>query len=142
MFFADTRVSEVGHRRALYELALRIPIGTALAEELLFRSGLTALFAQRRPWPVAVATASALFGLWHVLPTVQSLDSNPAVGSVNAGPARTTGAVAGVVATTAVAGIGFSLLGRRARSVLAPVLVHATLNGATYAAGRVIADTR
>ena len=141
-FFADTRVSEVGHARAFYELALRIPIGTALAEELLFRSGLTALLAQRRSWPVAVATSSALFGLWHVLPTVQSLDTNPAVGPVTASRARSAGAVAGVVATTAAAGVGFSLLGRRARSVLAPVLVHATLNGATYAASRVIALVR
>jgi membrane protease YdiL (CAAX protease family) len=142
VFFADSRVSEVGHRRAFYELALRIPIGTALSEELLFRSGLTALFAQRRPWPVAVATSSALFGLWHVLPTVESLDTNPAVGPVHATRVRTAGAVAGVVATTAAAGVGFSLLGRRARSVLAPVLVHATLNAATYAAGRVIALMR
>ncbi len=141
-YFADTRVTEAGHGRAFYELALRIPVGTALAEELLFRSGLTALFAQRRPWPVAVATSSVLFGLWHVLPTVQSLDTNLAVGHATAGRARTAGAVAGVVATTAAAGVGFSLLGRRARSVLAPVLVHAALNGATYAAGRVIALTR
>ena len=52
------RASEVGHRRAVDELALRIPIGTALSEELLFRSGLTASFLQRRPWPVAVATCA------------------------------------------------------------------------------------
>jgi membrane protease YdiL (CAAX protease family) len=141
-FFADLRVSEVGHGRAFYELALRIPIGTALAEELLFRGGLTALFAQRRSWPAAVASSSALFGLWHVLPTVQSLDTNTAAGPVNASASRRAGAVAGVVAATAAAGVGFSLLGRRARSVLAPVLVHATLNGATYAAGRVIALMR
>jgi membrane protease YdiL (CAAX protease family) len=83
-----------------------------------------------------------LFGLWHVLPTVQSLDTNAAVGPVRANRGRSIGAVAGVVAATAAAGVGFSVLGRRARSVLAPVLVHATLNGATYAAGRLIALAR
>jgi membrane protease YdiL (CAAX protease family) len=138
-FFADDRVSEVGHGRAAYELAVRIPLGTALAEELLFRSGLTALFAQRRSWPVAILMSNAVFGLWHVLPTTASLDTSAASERIGERRGRSVGAVAGVVGATAVAGVGFSALMRRARSVSAPVLVHAALNGTTYTTSRLLA---
>jgi membrane protease YdiL (CAAX protease family) len=138
-FFADERVSEVGHGRAAYELALRIPLGTALAEELLFRSGLTALFARRRSWPVAMLMSNAVFGLWHVLPTTASLDTSAASERIGEHRDRGVAAVAGVVAATAAGGVGFSALMRRARSVSAPVLVHAVLNGTTYTASRLLA---
>jgi membrane protease YdiL (CAAX protease family) len=105
----------------------------------LFRSGLTALFARRRSWPVAVSMANAIFGLWHVLPTTASLDTSAAGERIGEHPARSVGAVAGVVGATALAGIGFSVLMRRAGSVSAPVVVHAALNGATYTATRVLA---
>jgi membrane protease YdiL (CAAX protease family) len=112
-----------------------------LAEELLFRSGLTALFLQRRSWPVAVVATSAAFGLWHVLPTVESLDTHPA-GVRLESASRSAAAVAGVVVTTGVAGLALSALQRRARSVLAPVIAHALLNSATYAAARAISARR
>jgi CAAX protease family protein len=138
-YFGDTRVTAVDDRRALYELLVRIPLGTALAEELLFRSGLTALFAQRRSWPAAVAASSVVFGLWHVLPTYDSLVSHPGADRVRTRAAHRAGAVASVVATTAIAGAAFAWLQRRTNSVLAPVLVHAALNASTYATGRVLA---
>jgi uncharacterized protein len=137
-FFADARVSDVSRGRTSYELAVRIPIGTALAEELLFRSGMVALFAQRRSWTTAAVASSLLFGLWHVLPTVASLETNPAIESVVTSRAHGAGAVAGVVAATGGAGLAFSLLLRGARSVVAPVMVHAVLNASTYALGRVL----
>ncbi len=140
--FSDRRVTEVGDARAAYELFVRIPLGTALAEELLFRSALTALFAQRHSWRTAVAASAAVFGLWHVLPTVESIDSHPVGERIGASRAQRATAVAGVVASTALAGVAFSWLQRRAHSVLAPVLAHAVLNGSTYAAGRVLARTR
>jgi membrane protease YdiL (CAAX protease family) len=139
--FSDRRVREVSDRRAGYELFVRIPFGTALAEELLFRSALTALFAQRRSPPIAAAVSAAVFGLWHVLPTVDTIDSHPAGDRVATRSQRVT-ATAGVVASTAFAGLMFSWLQRRARSVLAPVIAHAVLNGSTYAATRLLASAR
>jgi membrane protease YdiL (CAAX protease family) len=141
-FFADARISEVGHARALYELVVRIPVGTALAEELLFRSGMNALFAEGRSWGAAMTTSSLLFGLWHVLPTLESLTTHATASRVVAGPSQSAGAVAGVVGLTAAAGIGLSMLARRSRSVLASIIVHAALNASTYAAGRVVALRR
>ena len=140
--FTDRRVSEVGDARAAYELFVRIPIGTALAEELLFRGALTALFAQRHSWRTAVAASAAVFGLWHVLPTIESIDSHPVGARIGESRSQRATAVAGVVASTALAGVAFSLLQRRARSVLAPVIAHAALNGSTYAAGRLLARAR
>jgi membrane protease YdiL (CAAX protease family) len=140
--FADRRVSEVGGGRAAYELLVRIPIGTALAEELLFRSALPALFAQRHSARAAALASAALFGLWHVLPTVASIDSHPVGAQIGVTPSHRASAVAGVVATTAVAGLAFGWLRRRAGSVIAPAIAHAVLNASTYAAGRLVTRVR
>jgi membrane protease YdiL (CAAX protease family) len=83
--------------------------------------------------------SNAVFGLWHVLPTTASLDTSAASERIGERRGRSVGAVAGVVGATAVAGVGFSALMRRARSVSAPVLVHAALNGTTYTTSRLLA---
>ena len=126
---------EVSDRRVAYELFVRIPLGTALAEELLFRSALVALFSQRHTPRGAALASAAVFGLWHVLPTVDAIDTHPAGERVATRSQRVT-ATAGVVASTAFAGLAFTWLQRHARSVLAPVVAHAVLNGSTYAASR------
>lgn len=41
-FFGDRRVSDVGRGELAYQLTVRIPLGTALAEEVLFRGALLA----------------------------------------------------------------------------------------------------
>ncbi|MEE2032511.1 CPBP family intramembrane glutamic endopeptidase [Rhodococcus chondri] len=82
---------------------VHIPIGTVLAEELLFRGVLTPLVS-----PVVHAAA---FGLWHVR------------------PARTAGdSVLGTVAVTALAALGFDRLRRASGSVVAPMLAHLAVN--------------
>lgn len=134
--FVDERIGSHDRRRARVELAARIPFETALAEELIFRAALLGIALQHRSTPVAVLTSSALFGLWHALPTWVGIDGS-AVGAV-AGerrPARVA-AVGGVVAATAAAGSGFAILRLRSGSVLAPVLAHAALNMASFAATR------
>ncbi len=77
-FFLDADVVNANTGRALYDMLVRIPLGTALAEELLFRGALLGLFMRRHRAGTAVALSSALFGLWHVSPTLSSLASNPA----------------------------------------------------------------
>jgi uncharacterized protein len=135
-FFHDRRVIDVGRPEAVYHLALRIPLATALAEELLFRGALLALLRQRRPTAPAVLWTSLLFGAWHVLPTIDHYHGNPA--SALAGdPGR--GQRLAVVATmlsTAGAGGVFAWLRLRSRSVLAPAIAHAALNMSAYLAGR------
>jgi len=133
-FFADNRVSDVSSRRAAYETAVRIPVGTALGEELIFRGALLALFARERSVPRAVLASSALFGLWHVLPALRSPAAEP-----GGGLARRARFAAGTVAVTALAGVGFAQLRIRSRSVLAPAVVHGALNISAYVATRLLA---
>ena len=56
---------------------VRIPLGTAVAEETIFRGAVLGLLTQRHPRARAVAVSSALFGCWHVLPTLDTLALNP-----------------------------------------------------------------
>jgi uncharacterized protein len=138
-WFLDERATTGGAGHALYHTLVRIPLGTAAAEEAIFRGALLGMLLQRHSRVRASATSSALFGLWHVLPTLDTLALNP-VGSVVGGdPVRTTGAVLVSVAVTAAAGLGFCWLRFRGDSVVAPVVAHAALNCSTFAAARLVA---
>lgn len=112
----------------VWTLAVRIPLGTALAEELVFRSALLGLLLPAVGRARAVLASAILFGLWHVLPTL------------DAGSAVSGGAVAVLVAVAATTGAGVVLawLRLRAGSVLAPVLVHAAVNGSALVAALVL----
>lgn len=122
------------HPNPIFELALRIPVGTALCEELLFRSATLTAFARRGPrWRASLETA-AVFGLWHVLPTLDALRAAEPATSI-ADPA-TQREIAGTVAVTALAGLAFDALRRCSGSVLAPVVAHTAINGAAFTAAR------
>jgi hypothetical protein len=138
-FFHDRRVSDVGRGEAAYHLVVRIPLATALAEEVLFRGGLLALFRQRRSPAAAVLWTSLLFGAWHVLPTIDHLGGNPAGDLLaDAGRGRRLAVLATTV-STAGAGGAFAWLRLRSRSLVAPVLAHAAVNLSAYLAGRRLA---
>ena len=135
-FFRDTTIVDASTAEAVYTLLLRIPFGTALAEELIFRGALLGLFLQRhRPW-VAVALSSAVFGLWHVLPTLSSLDTNPGAAATAGSVLLQAGAVALVVLATGLAGAVFSWLRLRSGSILAPWLTHTGFNSIGYLGSR------
>jgi CAAX protease family protein len=139
-FFHDRRVVDVGRGEAAYQLAVRIPLATALTEELVFRGALLALFRQRRSATAAVGWTSLLFGVWHVLPTVEHYQGNPARDLVtDPGTGRRLAVLATTLSTAGV-GAGFAWLRLRSRSVLAPVLAHAALNISAYLAGRRVAN--
>jgi membrane protease YdiL (CAAX protease family) len=134
-YFNDARVLGASRRRAAYETAVRIPLGTALGEELLFRGALLGLFGRRYSTAKAVAASSLLFGLWHVLPALQSVADNPPDETADES-LRTLALVAGTVAATAAAGVGLAVLRLRSRSILAPVIVHAAINSSAFIAAR------
>ena len=133
----DRRATTGGAGYALYHTLVRIPLGTAVAEEILFRGALLGLLSQRHPRARAVAVSSALFGCWHVLPTLDTMALNP-LGETVGDRAGTVGAVLASVAATALAGLGFSWLRFRGDSVVAPVVVHAALNSSAFAAARLV----
>ena len=113
--------------------AVRIPIGTAVFEELLFRSVLFGLMARLRTVRFAVIGSSIVFGLWHVVPAWESAAD---------GAGATAGAVVGTVAITTVAGVIFALLRVRSGSVVASMMAHASVNSFAYIGALVVIENR
>jgi CAAX protease family protein len=103
---------------------------------MLFRGVLLALFRRRHSAAAAVPWTSLLFGAWHVLPTIDHYQGNPASDLI-ADPRRGQ-RLAVLVTTLSTAGAGavFAWLRLRSRSLLAPILAHTALNVSAYLAGR------
>jgi hypothetical protein len=135
-FFDDRRLSDVGHAEAVCHVALRIPLATALAEELLFRGALLALLRRRAAGGRGGLWTSLLFGAWHVLPTIDHCQGNAASALVaDVGRGRRLAVLTAMLSTTGAGGV-FAWLRLRSHSVLAPVLAHAAVNMSAYLAGR------
>ncbi len=115
--YADARTTP---ERTRVETLLRIPLGTVVLEEILFRG----VLPTRLPWRRA---SSLAFGAWHVLPTISALDIN----EVDDPRVRTRTIVAGVVGTVA-AGEALEWLRRRSGSLIAPALTHWAANAVGY----------
>lgn len=141
-FFASEQVlAGGGTAYLLYETLVRIPIGTALSEEIIFRGALLGMFRRRYSSLGATALSSLLFGLWHVLPTLNDMQTN-GTGEVGGGTAWAhAGVVAGVVGVTTAAGFGFEWLRDRKNSTVTPIVVHAAINTAAYLSGRYLLRT-
>lgn len=126
-FFNDDRVLERSTWVILFDALVRIPIATALYEETLFRGVLFGMLVRRwAPLWAALAT-SLLFGLWHILPTINTLETNPAGGMLD-GTSGTVAAAIGSVAGTMIVGLAFLWLRLRANSTVAPVIAHVAAN--------------
>jgi uncharacterized protein len=126
----DARAAEVAGS-VVFVVLVRIPFGTALFEEVLFRGVLFAELRTRLRPLAAVALSSVVFGLWHIPPTIVALWQN----DVTVGSAAGLTGIAGAVLVTTVAGVGFCWLRLRADSVVPPVVVHWAINaGALLAA--------
>ena len=133
-WFADRRVNADATWLLLYTIVLRIPLGTVVLEETLFRGVLLGIGLRRwSPWR-ATAFASVLFGLWHVLPA-SGLAANPATaGLATSGGGGRAATIAFAVVSTALVGAAWCWLRLRARSLLAPALVHLAANSLGYLA--------
>ena len=142
-FFHDRRVTAVGRGEVAYHLTVRIPLATALAEEVAFRGALLGLLQRRRSPAAAVGWTALLFGAAHALPTLNHYDGNPAGGLMTDPRQGRQIAVLTTMLATAGAGCVFACLRLRSRSLVAPVLAHAAINVSAYLAGRrVVHHTR
>lgn len=135
-FFHDDRIAGALLPEASYHFLARIPIGTALCEELIFRIAVPRILQYHRSPLAAELIGAGLFGLWHVLPALDRLHSNPGTASVHRrSPAMQAVIVAANVGATAGAGFALSKLRRASGSIAAPILVHAAINGGGYLGG-------
>jgi uncharacterized protein len=133
---ADDRFIDVPTSEMLYHTLIRIPLATSVAEDLAFRGVLLGLLLAWMAPLRAVLVTSALFGLWHILPAMTSLESTNAVGG--AGSPVAVGTVIAQVMLTGVAGAVFCWLRLRAGHVTAPALAHWGLNGTAFLTGWLI----
>lgn len=122
-FLADNRFVGVGVLEATRRAVLDIPLYVTF-EEVAFRGVLLALLLALRTPRAALVTSSGLFGLWHVLPTVEQV----AASWPDLSPPAAGGAAAAIVCVTAIAGAVFAWLRLRFDSLLVPVAVHGALN--------------
>ena len=124
-FFESDAVADDDTASRWFVPLVRIPLGTAVYEELLFRAALFGLFLRLRGLITAIVGTSVLFGLWHIVPTLETTSGSAL---------SIAGAVVGAVLFTGLAGVLFAGLRYWSRSVIAPILAHTASNSLAYAA--------
>jgi uncharacterized protein len=125
--------------QALLTAFVLIPLGTVLLEEVAFRGVLWGLVRRLRGTAAATAVSSALFGLWHVLPSLGLTTDNEAIGgAVGTGRSAQAVAVLGTVLFTAASGVVFCELRRRSGSLLASAGLHWATNGLSVLASAAV----
>jgi uncharacterized protein len=129
--FEDSRVEGMGLAGVLYAAFMRVPLGTVLLEEVAFRGVLPAMLAARLGTLRAVLWSAALFGVWHVLPSLELDDRNPVIED-HMGALGVPVLVTMAVAATAVSGLFLWGLRRWSGSLAAPALAHWSTNGLGY----------
>lgn len=127
-FLHDSR-AQVRGGRLLYELGVSIVLLTAIPEEFAFRGVL--LGSGLRMWGRwrASLVTSALFGLWHIAPTLHTMSDNHIFRGASHSAGGQVLLVLGSIAVTFAAGLIFCWLRLRSRSLIAPVIAHAATNG-------------
>ncbi len=128
--FLDARY-HLGVSGALFSAFVLIPTSTILLEEVAFRSVLWGMLARHATTWRALMVSSALFGLWHILPSLHLAAANHGIANAvrGAGSAANTLVVVGVVAFTALGGVVAGELRRRSGSLLASMGMHWATNG-------------
>lgn len=123
----DRRLPDMAPAIAARRALIRLPLGTALFEEVVFRGALPRLLADRDEL-IGDRKAALAFGLWHLIPTYDALSVN----SLAPAPARRLGGTVVGSVSAGAAGYFLSWLRRRTGSVVAPWAVHAVVNTASY----------
>ncbi len=133
-FFEDQRAADMSLGILAYHALIRIPLGTAVFEELAFRGILYGLGKRLWSAPRAALLSAALFGLWHVAPLLNVVDRNAGV----ADAAPTGVAVAGGVLGASIAGLFLTWVRERSDSLIAPIVVHAATNSVALVVAYVV----
>lgn len=122
--FRDERIVEGSIGLSLYHALFRVPLGTAVYEEVMFRGIIFGMLARRTSVLAAAIWSSVLFGAWHVLPAFDAIETNP-IGDALGGSWE---AVVAAVISTFLAGMVFVWIRLYAGSIVAPILVHVASN--------------
>ena len=126
----DERVAGLSGAAAVYQVVIRVPLGTALLEEVAFRGVLVGLFLVRGELEAAVLS-SVFFGLWHVSPALNFVDANKPEATARV----RWGIVAATVLVTGAGGMLLSWLRFEFSSLGASFGFHAALNSVATTIG-------
>ena len=127
--FLNESFANARKRKIFFEAGFRIPLGTALVEEILFRGVLLGILLQSHSALTASLIAAVVFGLWHIMPSINSIESNSAVQErLREKSLHTFGSVFGIVVVTAIAGFFFSWLRILSGTIFTTWLVHWAIN--------------
>ncbi|MDZ7576790.1 MAG: type II CAAX endopeptidase family protein [Candidatus Nanopelagicales bacterium] len=131
--FQDHDIANLSLPKLLWHSMVELPIGTVLFEEVAFRAVLWAMLARRYGVAWATLMSAVLFGLWHVLPSLDMHLRNDRLSRVGGGGllARITAVLISVVTTT-IGGIIFCILRMGSGSLIAPMGMHWATNGWGY----------
>ncbi|MBI4305653.1 MAG: CPBP family intramembrane metalloprotease [Chloroflexi bacterium] len=108
----------------VYRAVVRIPLGTALFEEVAFRGVLFGVWRAATNLRSATIANAVFFGLWHVTPTWELMSGAEQLGS----PLLLALAVLGGVVVSGVGGLFLVWLRRRTAGLVAPVMTHWFIN--------------
>lgn len=134
-YLLDQRAADQRAGRILYRTLVRFPAGTALFEEVAFRGVLPAIWRRSGSSRTQATVAAAIsFGAWHLIPGADALTGNPLGSRLISRRSRLCVVIAGMVAT-ALSSLGLSWMRERSRSLVAPWMTHAALNGSVYLVG-------
>ena len=121
---ADERVARLAASEVAFNMLVRIPLGTALAEELAFRGALYGVLRKSSTFAYATIGSSIAFGLWHIRPALASIRAN----FPDAGELITAVLVLAAVIITGLAGAVLCWMREKGSGIGAPWVFHATLN--------------
>jgi len=106
-----------------------IPFHTVLLEELIFRGAILGYLLRVRSRRLAIVWTSAIFGLWHILPSLGIAQSSRAFSNaIGASDHSQLISIASVVVATFFGSLVFSWLRLRSKSLIAPILAHWAIN--------------
>jgi uncharacterized protein len=126
---ADPAVQGTSWAVLAWQVLIRIPVGTALFEETMFRGVLYAGWRRVLPWWRAALWSSVAFALWHV---VVELHRQERQGHAWGGDALL--AAGPILGLLFVAGMALCWLRERSGGVVAPTIVHWAANGSAAVA--------
>ncbi|MFI5535682.1 lysostaphin resistance A-like protein [Nocardia sp. NPDC051900] len=138
-FLADRYATISG---ALIASMIVIPLQTVIPEELAFRGVLYGTLDRAYGARGVFAAGSLLFGLWHIASSLGLTSGNRGLSAFVGG--GVTGQIVGIllaVLATAAAGVVFTWLRHRSGSLLAPIALHWSVNGAGALAAAIVWHT-
>lgn len=128
--FSHAPKKQFSRSKFIYEVGFRIPFGTALSEEVIFRGALMALLSQNYSFTVAAILSSLIFGLWHIFPTLHTNKSNdPLINYMDDQRKRSIIAVVAAVVATSILGFVLTIINNQSQSLVSSWIIHSSING-------------